>query len=260
MSCLKRIQCVLQICVAIWLSSAPLAQAAVQAVPSGAGSLAGVWTLTGYKGSAGSPERERVLRTIDGKWPPLLPAAEALVEKRIVASQQGRPFANTLTQCLPGGVPLMTFGAPYPVQILETPGQVTMLFEEQNHFRLIFLNGQHPQDPDPTFMGHSIGRWEGNTLVVDTIGLTDRTTIDQVGMPHSEELHVIERFRRVDATTLEIIVTLDDPKTFSKPWDARALYKLAPAGTAVGEYICENNRNSADEEGLTTFEQPASAP
>jgi hypothetical protein len=147
--------------------------------------------------------------------------------------------------------------APFPVQILETAGQVTLLFEEQNHFRIIHLNGTHPADPDPGFMGHSIGHWEGSVLVVDTVGLTDRTSIDQVGMPHSEDLHVIERFRRADANTLEVTVTIDDPQTFSRRWDAKAVFQRAAAGTEIQEYICENNRNPPDAEGHATFGQSA---
>ena len=240
----------------VMLGHVSAAQAPVAPQQSGPGSLAGVWTLTGYKGSKSGSERDRVQMTVQGKWPPLQPWAQELLEKRIAMSVEGAPFANTLTQCLPGGVPLMTFGAPYPVQILETPGQVTMLFEEQNHFRIIHMNGIHPEDPDPTYMGHSIGRWEGGTLVVDTIGLTDRTTIDQIGMPHSEELRVVERYRRVNPNTFEVMVTINDPKTFSQPWDTKALYKLSPPGTKLTEYICENNRNAPDAQGQTGFQHP----
>jgi hypothetical protein len=228
-------------------STAAYAQNVTNAIkPTGAGSLNGIWTAPGYKGSARTPPRDRVFRTSDGKWAPLLPAASELLEKRIKQSEQGEPFSNTIMQCLPGGVPEMVFGAPYPVQIIESPGQITMLYEMYNHFRVIYLDGKHPADPDPTFMGHSIGRWEGGTLVVDTVGLTDRTTIDEVGMPHSEELHVVERYRRVDTNTLEILITLDDPRTFSKPWDARVVYKAAAPGNHLIEFICENNKSARD--------------
>lgn len=266
MTLLKRMHCVVKcgvtvafahLCFAPVFAQTPLP---TEARLSGPGSVAGIWILSGYKGSKGTgpdAERDRVQHSIDGQWPPLLPWATALLEKRIRMSQEGAPFANTLTQCLPGGVPLMMFGAPYPVQILETAGQVTMLFEEQNHFRLIHLNATHPEDPDPTFMGHSIGHWQGDTLVVDTVGLTERTTIDQIGMPHSEDLRVIERYRRIDKNTLQIVVTIDDPKTFTKPWDAKAIYKSAPAGTVVNEYICENNRNAPNEQGQTGFSHPS---
>jgi hypothetical protein len=213
------------------------------AVKAGPGSLAGIWTVLGYKGSMFYPPRERVARTIDGSWPPLNPEAAALFEKRVVDSENGDPYPTTLTHCLPGGVPEMVFGSPYPVQILETPGQVTILYEMFNHFRIIPLNAKHPDDPDPTYMGHSIGRWEGDSFVVDTIGLTERTSLDEVGIPHSDALHVIERYRRVDVSTIEIILTIDDPKVFTRKWDAKVTYRAARRGARLLEYICENNRS-----------------
>jgi hypothetical protein len=229
------------------LAATDAATVAGGARPAGPGSLSGIWTAPGYKGSARTPPRDRVFRTADGQWPPLLPAASAELEKRIAMSESGHPFTNTLMQCLPGGVPEMIFGSPYPVQIVESPGQVTLLYEMYNHFRIIRLNAKHASDPDPSFMGDSIGHWEGDTLVVDTIGLNDRTTVDEVGMPHSEDLHVIERYRRIDDSTLEILMTFDDPKTFSKPWDAKVTYKAGKAGYRMLEFICENNRNARDQ-------------
>lgn len=229
--------------------------ASVADVPSGPGSLAGVWQTGGVwktsiaenvgrepLGSLRTPERDRVLKTVDGKWPPLQPWANAELEKRIAMSQRGEPYATTTSLCLPG-MPLMMLGGPYPIQILETPGLVTILLEEQNHFRLIHMNGKHPEDPDPTYLGHSVGHWEGNTLVVDTIGLTDQTAIDRVGMPHSDELHVIERFRRTGKDTMDLVITIDDPKTFTTKWDAGVHYKTPAPGVEMTEYICANNRD-----------------
>jgi hypothetical protein len=241
----------------VWTAApAAGAQAAAPALLHGPGSLAGIWLTTGYKSSRVSA-RSRVVVTAEGKPAPLLPAAAALLDQRLADSDRGYPYPSTLASCLPGGMPLMIIaGAPYPIQILENPGQVSMLFEEQNHFRIIHLNAQHPEDPDPTFMGHSIGHWEGDTLVVDTIGLSERTTIDQVGMPHSEDLHLVERYRRLDKDTLEVRVTLTDPQTFSSAWQARAVYKSAPADTEFGEeYICENNRNTPDAQGHMGFQR-----
>lgn len=231
--------------IALCCSSAQAQTAAPKAAhPTGPGSLNGLWTTLGYKGSQRYSPRERVARTVDGKWPPLLPAPAELLEQRIKMSERGEPFVNTIMECLPGGVPEMVLGSPYPTQFIEMPGQITILYEMYNHFRIIYMNGKHPEDPDPTYMGHSIGRWEGDTLVVDTIGLTDRTTIDEVGMPHSEDLRVTERYRRVDNNTLEIIVTINDPKTFSQPWDTKAIYKAAAPGAKMIEFICENNRSN----------------
>lgn len=211
---------------------------------TGPGSLNGMWTTYGYKGSARFGPRERVVRTIDGKLPPMQPWAAQLLEERIkMTTEKGEPFRTTLMQCLPGGVPEMVFGSPYPTQIIESPGQVTILYEMFNHYRVIYLNQTLPTDPDPTFMGHSVGRWQGDTLVVDTIGLTDRTTLDEVGIPHSAELRVVERYRRVDKDTLEIGITIDDPKTFTQPWDTRVINKAAAPDVKFIEYICENDSN-----------------
>jgi hypothetical protein len=219
------------------------ASTATAAHPTGPGSLNGKWNTVGYKGSARNSARDRVHRTVDGKWPPLLPAAAQLLEQRLKMADEGKPFPTTLHACLPGGVPEMIFGSPYLMQFIESPGQITILHEMFNLFRVIYMDASHPADPEPTYLGHSVGRWQGDTLIVDTVGLTDRTSIDEVGTPHSDALHVIERYRRVDNNTLEIIVTLDDPKTFSQPWDVKVTYRAAPADTQYIEYICENNRS-----------------
>jgi hypothetical protein len=240
--------------IATCLGAAPV-PAQTASVAPGSGSLSGVWQTGGVwktsitenvgrepLGSLRTPERDRVLKTIDGKWPPLQPWANAELEKRIEMSQKGEPYANTTALCLPG-MPLMMLGGPYPIQILETPGLVTILLEEQNHFRLIHMGGKHPEDLDPTYLGHSVGHWEGDTLVVDTIGLTDQTSIDRVGMPHSDELHVIERFRRTGKDTMDLVITIDDPKTFTSKWDTGVHYRAAGPGVEMTEYICANNRD-----------------
>jgi hypothetical protein len=221
------------------------------------GRLAGVWIISGYKGSQGFTARQRLLMTADGKMPPLRPAAAQLLERRIQDSDRGEPFANSVTNCLPGGVPEMMFGGPTPIQIIPTRGQVTILFEELNHFRTIYMNEKQP-DPktlDPGFMGHSVGHWEGDTLVVDTIGLTENTTLDGVGMPHSEDLHTVERMRRTGPDTMELLVTIDDPKTFTAPWTAKAIYRFVPQ-MRISEYICENNRNGSEGSGEATGFHP----
>jgi hypothetical protein len=135
----------------------------------------------------------------------------------------------------------------YPIQILQTPEQLTMLFEEGNHFRIIRMDRPHAKDPDPSFWGDSVGRWEGapaagQSLVIDTIGVRDDTTVDLLGFPHTEMLHVVERMRRLDANTLEGRVTLEDPGAYARSWDAVAIWKkLAPADH-VREMVCENTR------------------
>ena len=134
--------------------------------------------------------------------------------------------------------------AAYPIQILQTPGQVTMLHEEMTVYRHIQLGGVHPEDPDPSYMGDSIGHWEGDTLVVDTVGLKTITTLDPVGLPHTEQLHVVERIRRTGPKQIENVLTLDDPGAFTRPWSLRLTYALQPPQRKLAEYICENQRNA----------------
>jgi hypothetical protein len=219
--------------------------------------ISGVWNMQGYLSSSIYPVRQRVAKTMDGQLPPLLPAAAALLEKRISDAEHDKPFPNTASLCLPQGVPYMIHAAvDGPLQIFETPGQVTIISTAYNEMWLIYLNGKHPgpDDLEPTYHGDSIGHWEGDTLVVDTVGLTTKTTLDQVGMPHSDALHVITRIRRTDPKTLEFLVTVDDPKTFSKPWTRRQIYKKAKDDARVEESVCENNRNGVDSSGYQSLD------
>ena len=225
-------------------------------IPAGPGSLAGIWSNSVYTHSSVYDPREAVLRTSDGEMPPLQQWATELLEKRIRASEAGHPYATTKSECMPSGVPQLMFGPRTPMQFLETPGQLTILIEEFNIFRIIRINAEHEKDPDPGFMGDSVGHWEGDTLVVDTIGLTDRTTLDVAGTPHSEALHVVERLRRAARDRLEVTVTLDDPRTFTKPWTAKTAFRLW-AGERITEYFCENQRNPS-RDGITVH--PVSQP
>jgi hypothetical protein len=214
--------------------------------------ISGLWRIQGYLSSTVNPPRARAAHTVDGQLPPLLPWAAELFEKRLVDAEHFKAFPNTASLCLPQGVPYMINAAvDGPVQILETPGQVTLISTAYNEMWLIYMNQKHPpkEDLEPTYHGDSIGRWDGDTLVVDTIGLTTKTTLDQVGMPHSEDLHVITRIRRTDPQTLEFLVTIDDPKVFSRPWNRRQIYKKSPDDARVEESVCENQRNGVDENG-----------
>jgi len=115
------------------------------------------------------------------------------------------------------------------------------LFEFVGGFRQIFLDGRkHPADPDPTWLEHSIGRWEGDTLVIDTIGVNDRSWLPAF-LPHTEMLHVIERYRRPDLAHLNIDVSIEDPGTFTKPWQLHMVWTLAPR-EQIEEAVCENNK------------------
>jgi hypothetical protein len=111
------------------------------------------------------------------------------------------------------------------------------------------MNAKHPRKVEPSFFGHAVGHWEGDTLVIDTVGLIEETQIDEAGTRHSEDLHVVERIRKVD-NTLEVLFTIEDPKAFTRPWTARRVWHWRPDIRFL-EYICEeNNRNAPDESGV----------
>ena len=127
------------------------------------------------------------------------------------------------------------------MEIMQVPGRVVMLFEYDHFVRQIFTDGrQHPQDMPPSWMGDSIGKWEGNTLVVDTVGFNDKTWLDLVGHPHTDALHLVERLRRVSHDTMTIDISIDDPKAYTRPWVAHSIYELKPDWN-IGEVICEDD-------------------
>jgi len=153
--------------------------------------------------------------------------------------------------CLPSGLPLFST-TPAPFKIVQSRGLVVVLSEGDNSFRQIFTDGRKfPEDPSPTWLGYSVGRWEGDTLVVDTIGFNDLSWLDARGHGHSEEMRVEERFHRRDFGHLDVTVTITDPKVFTKPVTISFVEQLLP-DTDVYEHICsENERDSAHQPGRT---------
>ena len=146
-----------------------------------------------------------------------------------------------LRSCFPPGVPRV-YMHPFPFQFIQTRNEVVMLFEVDSLRREIYTDGQ-PHDPSlvPLWMGNSIGHWEGDTLVVDTTNFNDRTWLDRIGHPHSDQLHVIERFRRTAQDHLVDDITIDDPKAYTKPWTARLEFKLRP--WKLTEQFCEDGES-----------------
>jgi hypothetical protein len=165
--------------------------------------------------------------------PPFRPSAEAKYKATT-------PEQDPELTCVPPGIPA-TLLEPFPIEILQVPGKILMLFEYDHLARPIYTDGRKiPSDPDPTYMGTSVGRWEGDTLVVDTVGFNEKTWLDSTGLPHSDALHVTERIRRLDHNTLEDLITIDDPKMYTKPWTVRKVFDLKPKWQIM-EYECEEN-------------------
>jgi hypothetical protein len=137
--------------------------------------------------------------------------------------------------CDPPGIPRI-YMYPWTIQFIQTPATVYILYEYTKVWRAVAMNGEHSKDPDNTWMGEAIGKYEGDTFVIDTIGFNDKTWLDQTGHPHSDALHVIERFRRLDHDHMELSVTIDDPKAYTKTFSASKVYNLSPG--PIGETLC----------------------
>ncbi len=163
---------------------------------------------------------------------------------------QDTPAAN----CVPGGMPSI-MAQPYPIEFLFTPGKVTIMIEAFSQWRQIFTDGrQHPEDPNLTFNGHSIGHWEGATLVVDTVGFTADTPLERYGMRHSEEMRIVELMRLNEEGNLEIQTTVDDPVALERPWTTTREYDRHRDWT-LAEYVCqENNRNFMTPDGKAVID------
>jgi hypothetical protein len=145
-----------------------------------------------------------------------------------------------ITKCYPPGVPRI-YLQPFPLQIVQTSKEVIFLYEYDHTVRHIFTDGRkHPDDLTATYMGDSIGRWEGDILVVDTIGFNEKTWLDRAGRPHSDQLHVIERFQRMNQNDLELDVTMEDSKALTKPWDVHIGFQLH-ADWNIAEQVCADN-------------------
>jgi Carboxypeptidase regulatory-like domain len=174
-------------------------------------------------------------RTTDPGKPEMKPWAAAVAKERDETNSKDAPNAR----CLPLGVLLAGTGSPF--RTVHTPTFMAMLFElDVPGFRQIYLDGRaHPKGLDPTWTGHSIGHWEGDTLVVDTVGFNEKAWLPNQ-LPHTEKMHVTERFHRLDLGHLEIEITVDDPDTFLKPWVIKRATELAP-NDQVGEAICAEN-------------------
>jgi hypothetical protein len=156
------------------------------------------------------------------------------------SSSPSTVLSDPIFSCYPPGVPRI-YLLNFPVQIAQIPGQVIMLFEFDHFVRRIYTDGRpHDKDAGALWMGDSIGRWEGDTLVADTVSFNDKTTLDREGYPHSDAMHLVERIRRVDRDSLVIDLTVEDPKAYTKPWEAKLNFQLRP-DWKIMEHVCEDN-------------------
>jgi hypothetical protein len=225
-----------------------LTQFAPAQAPSGIPEISGSW------------ERARDASVPAQGQPPLKPQFmkewQARQQAARDASAKGAPIAERVVHCLPDGMPGMMAG-PFPMEILQSKGQVTIIQEAYTQVRRIQLDKQQKPvgDVEPGFYGNSVGRWEGNTLVVDTVGV--RENVRYQNIPHTENLRIRERISLGVNGILRDEITMEDPTIFEKPWTFTFAYRRMPDYLLL-EYICEDNRQYTDEKGIQQIRvQPA---
>jgi hypothetical protein len=185
-------------------------------------------------------------RVADLSNPNIKPWAKEMMKRENDKVLAGGMGFSPRASCLPSGVPLFIMAVVEPINILQTPRQVTMIFSGDAQVRRVYLDVPHSENPKLSWYGESVGHYEGDTLVVDTIGLNNKTYIDYFRTPHTEKLHVVERYMLVDeGKTLEVTFRVDDPDTFYQPWSAIA--RLRRVQAPMHEEACaENNQHLFD--------------
>jgi hypothetical protein len=207
--------------------------------------LSGVWMQYPEGDVPGTPG----MNTVNQRFrPPLTPwgqarldAARPLVGPKAVPGEENSPTLR----CDPDGPPKV-LNHPNPFEIVQIPGRMFMFFEEQHIWRTIWADGRAlPKDPDPSYLGYAVGKWEGDTFVVETIGFNDKVWADAYGDPRSEQTHLTERYRRLNHDTLELQVTIDDPKSYTKPWVSPPKLHKLESGWEIAEWFCAADEDRA---------------
>jgi hypothetical protein len=202
--------------------------------------IAGTWWIKNF---------DPAYLPVNGEAIPFTTEGRKAYQAALQDIKSGKLKDNAIDYCIPQGVPRI-LSAPYPLLILQTQGLVTVVHEITHATRLIFMDvtQSEPDDINESFMGHSVGKWDGDTLVIDTLGIKESAWIDGTGMPHSDKLHIVERLHKISQTDkknmqLEDLITIEDPRMFIKPWTTRRVYEWRP-DVRISEYVCgEKNRD-----------------
>ncbi len=182
------------------------------------------------------------LKMDDGKLPPMKPEALKLYEMKTTRMKAGQQIPDSATSCLPHGMPRIMY-TPFPMQVIQRPEMVGFLYEVNHNQRIVYMDQKPVEDPDPSYMGSSVGHWEGATLVVDTIGFNDKIQIDRAGLPQSPDAKIQERLRLIDGgKRMEDKITVTDPANYTAPWSYTVYF--TKVGYRLMEYVCDNNRDA----------------
>jgi hypothetical protein len=250
------------LCAAVGVAAPQLlaqSKAAVPRTADGKPDLTGVWQGgstqagsweeanrgVGVGGSGLDPSAPTVLSSNDRPAGREGAPYQSWAAQKVLEAYNRRGIDDPTAQCLPGGLPRTVMLGLFPQQFIQTPTQIVMLYEYMNVFRVIPFTATHPDDMIPSFMGNSIGRWEGDTLVVDVTGFNDKTWLAGTGTFHTDALHIVERYTRVNKDQIDYEVTMEDPNVFTKPWTLRSTLMLRE-GTRLQEMICAENNIDPD--------------
>jgi hypothetical protein len=227
---------------------------AIPRTPDGKPNFTGVWAGPAFTHLVGSNDTDtpRVTNFDPAKMAPFQPGAEARFRQKPTGDVR---HDDPTELCLPDGHPREAL-APYATQFVQTPDTLVILYEYMHFFRVIPINKPHPADLDPTFMGDAVARWDGDTLVIDTIGLREWTLSASNGW-HSDALHTIERLHHLDPVTVAYEITIDDPKIFTKPWSQEFQMRLHPSWKLLEQVCEENNRCEAGKCAPAESQKPA---
>ena len=211
----------------------PDLNAPVPKAPDGHPDLSGIW-------QANTRSLQDLAVDMKSEAIPSQPWAEKIFKERAGGS---RGKEDPAAHCIPGMPKLIVL--PYPYKIYQLPDVTLILYEGFTTFRQIFTDGRElPKDPQPSWLGYSVGKWDGDTFVVDTIGINDKTWMDNAGRAHSDALHLVERYRRRTFGSMDVMVTFDDPKAYTKPWTIHQGAARLMIGQDLLEYVCtENNKD-----------------
>jgi hypothetical protein len=192
-------------------------------------------------GTYWASEYRAKIEVLGGGDLPLTAEGKAAYEKNVAGLKDGSVIDNARRYCVPDGLP-RALATPYPFEIFQTPpGQITIVHELNHQIRVIALDQPMPSEKElttlPFYNGHSVGHFEGDTLVVETAGFNEKTFVDGAGAPHTDELRTVERIRRISPTQLEDVITIHDPMYYTRDWQARFVYALRN-DIWLEDYVC----------------------
>jgi hypothetical protein len=192
--------------------------------------LSGTWVIS---------QPVTAFKTIDGKLPPLRPEALATYNARIAASKKGNRSWDPVSKCKPPGEPRTFVQDSWPFELMQSPGRVDFLFQWNRLDRAVTVNTPEETYQGPTYFGQSTAKWDGDTLVISSMGFKENTSLDPAGLPRTEDMKLTERFRLINGgKNLEARIHVEDPATYTQAWDMALVFKRMPAGTRITEDVC----------------------